>query len=672
MSVSAVHVSSWGWGRGRTRPRRRATDILACLIAACVVVVAPVARSAPPPLEAYGQLPAIEMVTLSPAGDRIAYVLRDAKGTKIVARQVDGPVLMAAPVGDGFVDSVQWAGQDIVLVQLSNIIDFGGNSAISADAFALDLATKKVTQVLADMASSAPQIYDSFGIRNLQSGWFGFYGGVACPDVATTPCNRSLFKVDLQSGHPIALDHVDVSPGWVGQPDVAPQWLVDAAGAASARLIYDERNSRWRLVGIAGNKILSDGAAGFDGVSLWGLGRGGDSAAFVTRGDDGFKTLFEAPLAGGSPAQSLSKGHEVLGEWMDPETGRLVGYKWADDTWHDVMFDADLQSRADAAHAAFPKNLVQLTSASRDFTRFIAFTDAGDDSGSYWLLDFRTGQATQLGSAYPESPASETGAVSVFTYKAADGLPLEAVLTLPPGRSDAKGLPLVVLAHGGPERRERPGFDWLAQAFASRGYAVLAPNFRGSSGIGKAFRDAGFGQMGRKMQTDLSDGVDALAAAGVIDPKRVCIMGLDYGGYAAVAGVILQHGRYRCAVSFWGLFDLGDTFAHKVGGQDRVMINYWASFIGAGQADSNLSALSPVKQAAAADAPVLLVTTQPDWTRLIDQAPAMQAALQAAGKPVELTRIDSKDSQLRSAAVRTALLKAAVPFVEKHNPSGAD
>jgi dipeptidyl aminopeptidase/acylaminoacyl peptidase len=255
----------------------------------------------------------------------------------------------------------------------------------------------------------------------------------------------------------------------------------------------------------------------------------------------------------------------------------------------------------------------------------------------------------------------------VFAYKAADGLPLEGVLTLPPGR-ELKGLPLVVLAHGGPEQRARPGFDWLAQAFASRGYAVLTPNFRGSGGFGKAFRDAGFDQWGRKMQTDISDGVDALAAAGLIDPKRVCIMGLDYGGYAAVAGVTLQHGRYRCAVSFWGVFDLADMFEHKVGGENLVAMKYWASFIGVGKPDADIGGLSPVHHAAAADAPVLLVTTQPDWTILLDQAPGMQKALQAAGKPVELTRIDSKDWRLRSAAVRTALLKAAMPFVEKHNP----
>lgn len=593
-------------------------------------------------------------------------VLRDDTRTEIVARQIDGPVLMGAPVNEGFVDDVRWAGQDIVLVQLSNIVEHDGFSSEAADAFVLNLSTKKETQLFSNGEEMTPEISGTFGVRNLPSGWFGYYGAIVCP--SHTVCERSLFKVDLQSGSPVSLDHADLPPPWLDQSDGAPQWLVGAAGDPKARLIYDARNSRWTLEAMTGGRVLSEGAAGFDGVSLWGPGRDGQTAAFLTRGDDGFHTLFEAPLGGGAAAAPVSGGQEVLSAWTDPLDGRLVGYRWADDTWHDAMFDADVQTRMDSVRAAFPKELVQVTSASRDFSRVVAFTQGDDDAGTYWLIDFKTGKATRLGSAYPQVPASATGVVSVFLYKAADGLPLEGVLTLPPGR-EAKGLPLVVLAHGGPEERVRPGFDWLAQALASRGYAVLAPNFRGSGGFGKAFRDAGFDQMGRKMQTDLSDGVDALAAAGVVDPKRVCVMGQNYGGTAAVSGVTLQHRRYRCAVSYWGLYDLADMFENHTSPQNRVAMNYWASFIGIGKPDANLSALSPVKQAAAADAPVLLISTRPDWTMLIDQAPAMDAALRQAGKTVVLTRIDSDDWKLRSASTRTALLNAAVPFIEQYNPS---
>ena len=111
-----------------------------------------------------------------------------------------------------------------------------------------------------------------------------------------------------------------------------------------------------------------------------------------------------------------------------------------------------------------------------------------------------------------------------------------------------KGLPLVVLPHGGPEARDYIDFDWQTQTLASRGYAVLQPNFRGSTGYGESFVAAGHGEWGRKMQTDLSDGVRHLVSQGIVDAKRVAIFGASYGGYAALAGATLDVGVYNCAV----------------------------------------------------------------------------------------------------------------------------
>src|SRR5258706_5011340 len=144
---------------------------------------------------------------------------------------------------------------------------------------------------------------------------------------------------------------------------------------------------------------------------------------------------------------------------------------------------------------------------------------------------------------------------SWIAYKAAGGAFINAYLTLPAGR-DPRNLPLVVLPHGGPQARDEPGFDWISQAIASRGYAVLQPQFRGSDGFGKELLWAGFGEFGKKMQTDLSDGVRALAAKGTIDPKRVCIVGASYGGYAAPARGARDAGGDRCAGFGFRMFDV--------------------------------------------------------------------------------------------------------------------
>ena len=536
------------------------TIILAAWFALAMGLLSPAhAADAPPPLEAYGQLPTIDMVSLSPSGKRMAFVVRDEHGAKIYAREIDGPVLMAAPVNDGFIDGVSWAGEDIVLVRVSNIMKEGEFLWTRTERSPSTSRPRTPFRYSRTCPGCSPRFTDSMGSES-----WALAGTAYFPEgrARRGPCGLSLYKVDLETGAPIQLDKTKTTA----------QWLLDDDGEVIARMLYEESTSHWTLDSLKLGKTVAEGDAGFDGVSVWGLGRTEDTALLHTRAADGFYTVLEASLGAGAPAKPLTRGQEVNFEWRNPDTNRLVGYAWYDDAYHDVLFDALAQKRVDAATAAFPKNLVSLTSASRDFSRIVSYTDGGDDSGTYWLVDIEAGKATVLGSAYPQVTSAQTGPVSVFHYKAADGLSLEAVLTLPPGRQPM-GLPLVVLVHGGPEERAQPRFDWLAQAFASRGYAVLAPNFRGSSGFGKAFRDAGFDQWGRKMQTDLSDGVDALAAAGVIDPKRACIVGSDYGGYAAMAGVMLQKGRYVCAVAFEGVFDLPNLLTEKSDSTDRYRAN---------------------------------------------------------------------------------------------------
>jgi dipeptidyl aminopeptidase/acylaminoacyl peptidase len=280
--------------------------------------------------------------------------------------------------------------------------------------------------------------------------------------------------------------------------------------------------------------------------------------------------------------------------------------------------------------------------------------------------------ARPLADAYPDIPDGMTGDVKEITYKAADGLNIPAILTLPPGQS-AQKLPLVVLPHGGPEAVDRPGFDWTAQAFASRGYAVLQPNYRGSYGYGAEFRDAGFGQYGRKMQTDVSDGVGFLSAQGIVDPKRVCIVGASYGGYVALAGVTLQHGFYRCAASYGGVSDPQALLIRnrKREGQEYrdSSTRYWEKYLGIDSPMSPaLDSISPLKHAAQADAPILLVHGVNDTLVPIVQSEDMEYALKKAGKPVGLVRLEGEDHSLSTSATRLQMLTVMVAFVEKYNP----
>jgi dipeptidyl aminopeptidase/acylaminoacyl peptidase len=177
--------------------------------------------------------------------------------------------------------------------------------------------------------------------------------------------------------------------------------------------------------------------------------------------------------------------------------------------------------------------------------------------------------------------------------------------------------------------------------------------------------------MGRKMETDISDGVAALAKQGIIDPKRACIVGWSYGGYAAQAGITIQHGLYRCAVSMAGVSDLGHFLGYvatEVGG-DGEGLRYWRKFTGAtSMFESELKPISPANQAAQADAPILLIHGKDDTVVPIDQSQEMEHALKAAGKPVEFITLPGADHWLLHEDTRLAMAKASIAFVLKYNP----
>ena len=232
-------------------------------------------------------------------------------------------------------------------------------------------------------------------------------------------------------------------------------------------------------------------------------------------------------------------------------------------------------------------------------------------------------------------------------------------------------LPLILLAHGGPAVRDTSDFDWWAQALAAQGYAVLQPNYRGSA-TSQEFMQAGFGQWGRKMQTDLSDGVRYLAAQGIVDPARVCIVGASYGGYAALAGVTLDHGIYRCAVSVAGPSDLKLMLRWsngKYGGRSSIAERYRERFMAvSGPDDAALEAISPIRHLDAVSVPVLLIHGRDDTVVPYEQSEAMYDALRRAKKQVDLVTLKHEDHWLSRGETRLQMLQTSIDFLRANNP----
>jgi dipeptidyl aminopeptidase/acylaminoacyl peptidase len=198
---------------------------------------------------------------------------------------------------------------------------------------------------------------------------------------------------------------------------------------------------------------------------------------------------------------------------------------------------------------------------------------------------------------------------------------------------------------------------------------VLQPNYRGSTGLGADFYRAGFGQIGRKMQTDLSDGVRELVRQGMVDAKRVCIVGASYGGYAALAGAAFDPGVYRCAVSYGGPSDLRSLVADMGQMHGAEAARFWARSIGARNLeDPVLAAYSPAAHAAKVSVPVLLIHGRDDTVVPIWQSRKMAEALRAAGRPVELVELAGEDHWLSTGTTRLQMLQTTVAFLEKNDP----
>lgn len=631
--------------------------------------VAP-ALAAPPPVEAYGKLPGIEQISLSPSGQRYAFIAVIGETRKLVAAQVDGTkVLYATNVGDAKVVGVDWAGEDHLLVTVSHTVplgmDFDVDKAEFATAIAINLETRKSFVVFDKHPNVANVAEGYYGSAKIKDHWYGFFGGIT---YGTTISGGyldhmwpDLYRVDLDGGQ------IDIAAR--GNEDI-DAWLVGPDGTVIARSLYEENNGAWRVLsGGFGGQVLASGRAKLASVGGLGRGRTADTI-LIDRPVDQGSEFQELSLSGQPVAKSPDDEH-IDGVISDPVSGLWVGTVARGDQQTPTFFDAKLEARARGVIRAFPGLSVHLVSYTPDLSWVIAETSGTGDSGTYWLVNMATKHADPIGYEYPEVGPDDVGTIKMVDWKAADGLALRGVLSLPPGR-EAKNLPVIVMPHGGPEARDYPEFDWWAQAFASRGYAVFQPNFRGSAGYGVKFRDAGFGEWGRKMQTDVSDGLAALAKDGVVDPKRACIVGGSYGGYAALAGVTLQHGLYRCAVSVAGVADLSgmlDYARDKAAGGPTLEQRYWKAFMGVTSVwETELKPLSPARRADQADAPILLIHGKDDTVVPIDQSQEMARALRSAGKPVEFVTLPGADHHFLHEDTRLAMAKASLAFVLKYDP----
>ena len=272
----------------------------------------------------------------------------------------------------------------------------------------------------------------------------------------------------------------------------------------------------------------------------------------TNKGDSDLNRLALMDVASGKDelVEADPKGRVDFGSPIFSDvTDELIGTTYNDERvriyWRDKVFEADykwLQSK-------LPNADVSLGSSTLDEQKWIVSARSDVEPGTTYLFDRKAKTLTPQYKIFDKLPRAALSPMKAITYKSSDGLDIPAFLTLPKG-FPSKGLPLVVMPHGGPWARDSWGYQPYTQFLANRGYAVLQPNFRGSTGYGKKFLNAGNKEWGQKMQDDITWGVKHLVAEGIADPKRVGIFGGSYGGYATLAGVAFTPDVYAAAVAY--------------------------------------------------------------------------------------------------------------------------
>jgi esterase/lipase len=667
--MSVLHSRSVA-DASRPRSRGRSLRLLACGSLA-VLALAPVALTAAP-LEAYGRLPHFEHISLSPDGTRVAFVRTEGEQRVLAITDLaTGRLLAKVGAGDEKLRGIVWADDSHVVIETSVTGVLHGNmfrdnqrwewfqvqvyDATSGKLFALPQSAGSEDLALLNVVGSLT-------VRRVKDRTMVFVTGVRLGKGGRGQYSeRVLLSVSLDT-HAVHLVSEAKPETW--------SWVVDADGAVAAEETYDRRNGHWSML-IPHEGRMQEAASGTGLIEfprLLGLGPTADTL-LVSSIEDEEPVWRLLSLKDGTMSPPMAERKALERPIESRTTHRMIGGVHVSDSEEFVFFDPTIEQSWQATVRAFPNEHVLFESASSDFGKVIVRVEGERDGFGYQLVDLTTHRAEALGDIY--EGVGKPFEVRRITYPAADGLMIPAYLTLPRGKP-AQKLPLIVLPHGGPAVRDTADFDWWSQALADQGYAVLRPNYRGSD-ITRAFLSKGFGEWGRKMQSDLSDGVRYLAKEGVIDPARVCIVGASYGGYAALAGVSLDPGVYRCAVSVAGLSDLQRMLSWVNLRQWSTGANlpqrYWDRFMGvSGPDDPALDAISPIKHLGAITVPVLLIHGKDDTVVPFEQSQVMYEALQRDKKDVQLIALKSEDHWLSRGATRLQMLQASVTFLRAHNP----
>ena len=631
-----------------------------CVLAASAacLLVDPIGAAPLPdavPIEQFAALPLIESPRLSPNGTKVAAkVAINGKQALVVSSLFDNSARKALPPGKLDINWWRWVNDDWLVVGL------GDKDKIYDE----EVYVTRIAGVKADMSKIVPLGWTKTGLdaddilwiakdgstkilTSKSTGYFveeDYYPSVWQADVATGEMTR-LLKSEKNVYDWDADGDGNVRMGYLLSSEERPSLLYRRDGTSKFEKIVIKR---------AKDKM----------IPMPQVYRRDDSAIAIAD-DGGRNEVYELNLP------SFTLGKKLFGD-AKYDVDDVIANTPDDDL--DGIVVIDRKRRVDwlnpdlkTVQADLDKSVGvgngRIISLSRDRKKMLVEVGDPSQAGSIYYWDTNGSRMDRIGFNQPVLKSRKLNPVKTITYAARDGTAIDAVLTLPRGRP-ATNLPLIVMPHGGPAARDLEAYDWWTQFLAEQGYAVIQPNYRGSTGYGVAFQKLGEGQWGLKMQDDLLDAIDYAAKQGIADAKRVCIVGASYGGYAAMRGAQRDAAHYRCAISYAGVSDLSAMKRYdKAFLLGKYAKGYWNKQV------RDFTAVSPRFQAESFGAPILVAHGVEDKRVPVKQSRWLVEALKKAGKPYQYLEQKEGDHHFSRSEDRLEFLKATKAFLDKHNPS---
>ena len=608
----------------------------------------------------YAELPEKSMVVVSPSGKKMAYrLISDGRQMLVVVDTVNGGIIRAISIEEVNPNNIYFIDDNRLIIVVSKnkrIYGYRGRHDISV-AYSFNLKTDKNFQLMTA----------GYGLHAGQSSLGSIVGVSADHKSAYMPAwknktNYSLFKVNLTKRKAPKIYKNGTSD--------TVDYFVGENGKLLARERYDNETNIHLLEAWQDEDwvVIFKEETEIQHVEFVGVTPNRKELVMKRHNDKYGRWAYHTiSLKDGAISEAIFSQKNKDVENVLADINRVVyGVRYSGFKPSYEFFDKKLNARIRGINKALQGSSITIQDYTPDWSNIILYVDGERSSGQY--IRYQKGKLNLLAHARPNIKSEYVNEIQETSYKARDGLNIPTLLTQPKGKA-LVNLPTIVLPHGGPASYDTIGFDWLPQYFASQGYLVVQPQFRGSEGFGTAHEKKGYGEWGRKMQDDLTDAVNTLVQEGKTDPERVCIVGWSYGGYAALAGAAFTPELYKCVVSINGLSDISSMLKddRQKYGDDHWVVSYWDKVISKGKLDEgHIDNISPINSVGNIKAPVLLIHGERDLVVPLSQSEDMFDEMQDADKQVTFIELEDGNHHLSNAKNRVKALEAIDVFIKKH------